>query len=50
MQTLYIEMTNNTLSRRYKLKMHQTVDVKKLQEIFDCPMFCELIQVACQTI
>jgi hypothetical protein len=37
LHNLQVEMTSNTLSRRYKLTVHQTVDVKGFREILQCP-------------
>jgi hypothetical protein len=35
LQNLHAEMTSNTLSTRYELKVQQTVDVKEFRELFD---------------
>jgi hypothetical protein len=38
LQNLHVEMTSNTLSRRYELMVHQTINVKEFQELFDCSL------------
>jgi hypothetical protein len=38
-QNLQVEMTSNTLSRRYELMVHQSINVKEFREIFDCPLY-----------
>jgi hypothetical protein len=37
LQNLHVEITSNSLSRQYELMVHQTIDIKELQELFDCP-------------
>jgi hypothetical protein len=35
----HVEMTSNTLSRRYEFRVHQTGSVKKIREPFDFPSY-----------
>jgi hypothetical protein len=35
LQNLHAEMTSNTMSRWYELMVHQTVDIKDFQEVFN---------------
>jgi hypothetical protein len=37
LQYLHVEMTNNALSRRYELMVHQTVDITAFRELHKCP-------------
>jgi hypothetical protein len=39
LQNLHVEMTSNGLFRKYELMMHQTVDFKEFQKLFDCPSY-----------
>jgi hypothetical protein len=41
LQNLHVEMTSNTLSRRYELMVHQIFDVEMFLELFDCPSYFE---------
>jgi hypothetical protein len=43
LQKVHIEMDSKTLSRRYGLTVHQTVQVKELREISDCPLYCSTV-------
>jgi hypothetical protein len=36
LQNFHIEMTNNTLFRRYEPMVQQTVDIEEFQEQYDC--------------
>jgi hypothetical protein len=36
---MHVEMTSNTLIRRYELMVHKTVDVKEFRELFNCPSY-----------
>jgi hypothetical protein len=38
LQNLQVEMTSNILSRRYKLVVHQTGDVKEFRDLFSLPL------------
>jgi hypothetical protein len=37
LQNLNVHMTSNTVSMRYELMMHQTVDVKQFRELLTAP-------------
>jgi hypothetical protein len=37
LQNLHVEMTSNTLPRRYELTVHQTVHVGEFMDLFECP-------------
>jgi hypothetical protein len=39
LQNLHVKMASIVLSKRYKLMMHQSVDVKEFRELFDCPSY-----------
>jgi hypothetical protein len=39
LQDLHVEITSRTLSRWNELMVHQTINVKEFQELFDCPSF-----------
>jgi hypothetical protein len=39
LENLHLEMTSNTLSRRYELLVLQTVDVKNFRNVFDCATY-----------
>jgi hypothetical protein len=42
LQLLKVEMTSNTLPRRYELKVHQIYDVKNSRDLFDRPPCCNI--------
>jgi hypothetical protein len=39
LQNSHVEVTSNSLSRRYELTTHQTVCVKEFRELFDYPSY-----------
>jgi hypothetical protein len=43
LQDLHVEMTSNTLSRRYEFMVHQTVDVKEFRKRFYCPSYNRIV-------
>jgi hypothetical protein len=47
LQNSHVEMTNNTLFRRYELLRHQTADIKEFWELFDCSSYYILLDKLC---
>jgi hypothetical protein len=39
LHNLHVDTTSNTMSGQYELMVHKTINVKKLQELFDCPSY-----------
>jgi hypothetical protein len=45
LQNLHIEITSSTMSRLYGLMVHQIVDVKEFQDVYDWPSYIPGIMV-----